>query len=150
LLSVPTGLISETKSELKIITSEGKLIYSNTLVTDYLARYKFEPDTIPQYGGQEVFDEYILTYVNSITKEQFEEYTNNSIKSFFDGIFVDKAKMKDIIQRGEITDRNSFDEIFSDIDSKIIFFPDFASDEGGYYIGYSKSKVKAVALLATD
>src|SRR6185437_13083888 len=115
ILRIPPGLIAKTKSELIIKKHDSQEIYSESFDTYYFARYIFEPDSVPIEGGQDTYDNYMKSYIKSLTKIQFELYTKKAARSLFDDILVSREKLNKIMGwYGEVIDKELFDEVEKD------------------------------------
>ena len=151
LLTIEPGLVKNSKSSLQIITADNHVIYSQTFNTFYFIRLIYDPDTIPTTGGQEEYEKYMKNYAKSITPNQYETYFKKSVGSFFEALsFLDKIKLEELEDFGEINDKNFFNEYLSDTTIKLIDITCFDCDEGASVIGYSKKQKKVVTLLEHD
>ncbi len=152
LLTIPAGPVSGTKSILNIITSDGNIIYADTLRTDYFAYEIFIPDSIPQNISEQSRLKFRSAYMNAVTKEQIENYVSKKIAAFFDGTFVPKSEIK--INRPDeeeyITDKKLYEETIASADAKVIYIPCFDCEEGVSYYAYSKEKNKVLEIFAHD
>lgn len=149
-LTIPSGLISATKSHFTVKTSAGTIIYSETFDTSYFLKGIYEPDTIPRQGGQEVYEAYIENYKNSITRNQYEKYAYENITKFFNDIFVRPSQFKDMEDIGSIVDKGLYQSVLDNKNSKVFWLPCFTCDEGSNYISYSRIKEKASIIFTTD
>jgi hypothetical protein len=150
ILTTPVGLISKSNSTLTIKTFDNRTIFNETFTTDYFVRGVFEPDTIPQIGGQEVYEAYMNNYIVSLTKTKFEAYAKSKINSFLKDVTVTKSQLKEAKSNGTIVNKDLYKSIAENPNSKVIWFPCFDCDEGARFFAYSTNKAKAVEILESD
>jgi hypothetical protein len=152
LLTINPGTIENSKSELKIITAENKIIYKETFKTYYFIKGIEEPETIPT-SSQKDYEKYIKKYKKSLTLNQYKSYFNKNVNNFFDdAVYPIKKNKKHEIKDWEkdIEDEEFLNEVFTDSTVNIIDLVCFDCDEGGKMIGYSKKNNKVKTLLEHD
>jgi hypothetical protein len=152
-LTIMPGLIKDSKSELKIVTYDGRDIYKQVFRSSYFIRRIDQPDTIPS-GGQEVYDNYIEQYRKSLTKKDYEVYIRKNIDSFFGaGYPIDKEFYKDFffdVWADEIADKDFLSEAYNDSTINLVDIACFDREEGAMVIGYSRRRNKLITLLEHD
>lgn len=151
-VSINPGLVKNSKATLKIITIDGKIIYSQSFDAYYFIKWIFEPDTVPHNISQVEYDKYLVNYWRSLTPKQYEIYFKKSVNKFFDAIsFINREKHKDLNALGEdITETDFLAEVNVDPSIKLVDISCFDCDEGGAIIGYSRKQNKVVTLLEHD
>lgn len=151
LLTINPGSIQNSKSELKIITGDIKIIYRQSFGTQYFLKGLEEPETIP-INYQKNYDKYIEKYKKSLTLEQYKTYFNKTSDNFFDGIYLVKRdnyhELKDWAE--DISDDEFLNEVLNDSTVYLLDIACFDCEEGGAMIGYSKKKNKVITLLEHD
>jgi len=153
LLKIAPGMVKNSKAELQIVTTEGKVIYSQTFDAFYFIRGIYEPDTIPTTGGQSVYENYMENYWKAITPKQYEEYFKKSVDSFFNNIYpIDSNKRENLNAWNDedINDKQFWNEILEDRTIKLIDITCFDCSEGGVIIGYSRKQNKVITLIEHD
>jgi hypothetical protein len=150
-LTIKPGLVKNSKAELKIITADNKIIYTQTFDSFYFVRGIYEPDTIPS-GGQEVYENYMEKYWKSLTPKQFEVYFKKNLDNFFDAIYPIEKNKNEAIKAWEedISNKDFLNEVLTDSTIKLIDITCFDCDEGGTIIGYSLKQNKVVTLVEHD
>ncbi|WP_337964629.1 hypothetical protein [uncultured Flavobacterium sp.] len=150
-LTINPGLVKNSKAELQIITSENKIIYTQSFDAFYFIREIYDPETTPS-GGQEVYEKYMEKYWKSITPQQFEAYFKKNVANFFDVISVIENDNSEELKAWEedITDKKFLNEVLTNPAIKLINIPCFDCDEGGEMIGYSLEQNKVILLLEHD
>lgn len=150
LLKVNPGKVKNSKACFQIITSDGRLIYTQTFDAFYFVRGIYEPDTYRDTNGQAEYEAYMQQYWKSITLQQYEAYFKKSLDSFFayiypvDNIEALHAKIDDI------EDKDFWEEIIQDTTIKLFDITCFDCDEGGSIIGFSAKQNKVVTLIEHD
>ena len=152
LLTIDPGMVKNSKSSLQIITTDNKVIYSQSFDTYYFIKWIYDPDTVPTTGGQEAYEKYMENYWKSITPKQYETHFKKSIASFFDALYtMDKTKYADLKNWEEdINDKDFLREVTLDTTINLIDITCFDCDEGGAIIGYSQKQNKVVTLVEHD
>jgi hypothetical protein len=152
-LVIRPGMVKSSKSELHIITSDKRLIYSDTFDTHFFMRGVYEPDTMPPNLDQDEYLRYLDKYWKSIKVNQYEAYFKKSIKQFYEYIsFVNRTELKDFTQNqdGLEIDNEILKEVLADKTIKVMDITCFDCDEGGIFICYSKKQKKIVKFLWHD
>ena len=150
LLIIPPGQITKTVTSLKIIAADSNIIYEDSFKTSYLvSRFYYLSQPAGEHT-QEEYEKYQLTYINSITKLQFEDSALKWANEFFDNVLCDEVEIRNISKNEEnIVDKELFNEITSS-KNRYIWFPLFGADEGTNYIGYSQKRHKACVIMSSD
>lgn len=151
LLTIQPDQINNSKSSLQIITTDNKVLYTQTFDTYYFIKWIYDPDSIPTTVGQDEYEKYLENYKKSITPKKYETYFKSCVDRFFNLIeFVDKRRLEELKVFGDINDNNFLNEFLTDSTIKLISVPCFDCDEGSEIIGYSKIQNKVVTLLEYD
>ncbi|MGB4400102.1 MAG: hypothetical protein WBJ10_12095 [Daejeonella sp.] len=152
LLTIEPGMVRNSKSFLQIITTDNKVIYTQSFDTYYFIKSVYEPDTIPATGGQDAYDRYIENYWKSITPKQYELEFKKNVDSFFEAIYpIPKSEYANLKNWDEnITDHEFLQEVAADTTVHLIDIICFDCDEGGAMIGFSKQRNKVVTLVEHD
>lgn len=143
-LTIYPGLIKKSKSDFKIISNEGRIIYEQEFDSFYFIRGIFVPDSVPS-GGQESYDRYLKEYSSSLTHNQYDQYVKKKIDIFFDHFFVSKEVINEVRQWDDV-DKN----LLLDTTIVLIDVPCFDCDEGGMMYYYSKERKKILTLVSHD
>jgi hypothetical protein len=150
LLTVPPGLVKNSKSVLEIKTAKNKVIYTDTFDTYHFIAGIFRPDTIPTDGIDE-YEKYIAQYHKSLTTDKIQDYFQKNLQDFDSRIkFVERSNLKEMLQWGEVEDKEALNEVMSDPTIILADITCFDCDEGGIVIFYSKKRNKVITLLAHD
>ncbi len=150
ILTIPIGPISKTKTNYCIKTASNKVIFTYDFATNVFVRGIFEPDTIPQQDGQEVYDKYMAQYLRSLKKEQFEAYAIKQAKEVFEGIVTDRSTLAEIVDTTTLDNAIMYKEVMANPSIVVIYIPCFGCDEGGSFYCYSPKEGKAVLLFSSD
>jgi hypothetical protein len=152
LLTIEPGPVKDSKSKLQIITSDRKVIYTQEFHTFYFVKWIYEPDTVPETGGQEAYVNYMENYWRSITPKQYEAYFKKSVNGFFDAIYPIDGKVSATLHAfdEDIDEREFLKEALTDTTIRLIDITCFDCDEGGETIGYSRKQNKVVSLIEHD
>lgn len=152
LLTIEPGMVKNSKSSLQIITTDNKVIYSQTFDTYYFIKWIYDPDTIPTTGGQEAYEKYLENYWKSITAKQYENHFKKSVNSFYEAIYsMDKNRYADLKNwKEDIKDKDFLQEVTADTTIHLFDITCFGCDEGAEIIGYSKKQNKVVTLVEHD
>lgn len=150
LLIINPGLINRSKSELKIITTKGDMIYSQVFDSYCFISGIFQPTSVPP-AERENYDQYLIKYRKSLTANQYDSYVEKKIKQFFETIyFVKKDRLNEINKWGEEANKEALKEVVADTTIIIVDVPYFDSYEGGQMFFYSKRKNAIKILLDHD
>jgi hypothetical protein len=152
ILTIEPGLIKNSKSSLKIITTDNRVIYKQTFDSYYFIKWIYEPDTIPNNLEQEGYEKYLESYWKSITPKQYETHFKKKVDNFFKEIYPIEEKNEAYLKNWEedIKDQAFFQEILADNTIKLFDITCFDCDEGGEIIGYSRKQNKVVRLFEHD
>jgi hypothetical protein len=149
LLTINPGLINKSKSELKIVTVPGRVIYTQVFDSYYFIHGIFLPDSIPS-GGQEVYDRYLIKYRKSLTQNQYASYVKKEIDNFYDAIyFIKRDKLRNLAKWGD-ANKDAVTEVLGDTTIIVTDITCFDCDEGGEMIFYSKKKGGIESLMTHD
>jgi len=149
-LTVLPGLVKNSISTLEIITAKNKVIYKDTFDTYHFVAGIFRPDTIPSDGIEE-YEKYIAQYHKSLTIDKIQDYFQKNLQNFDSKIsFVDRSNFKQMLQWGEVEDKEALNEVMSDPTIILADITCFDCDEGGSVIFFSKKRGKVITLLAHD
>lgn len=151
-LHVLPGLIATSVSILTIKTSDGHVLHTETFDNDYLVRYIFEPQRIPQNLNQNSYTRFFYAYGKAITKKQFENYTIKSARSFFPNS-VSLVSKKDVLEHrdlGSVDNLTLYEKVLADSSPNIINIPCFSCDEGHSFYVYSQEERMAKPILSAD
>jgi hypothetical protein len=151
LLTIEPGLIKNSSAKLQIITTNHKVIYTQSFDALYFVKGIYEPDTVPTTGGQKQYEKYVKTYWKSITSRQYESFFKKSVDNFFSAVYpITKNKYEDLKAWNEdILDKDFLNEVLSDSTIHLIDTC-LGCDEGGEIIGFSKRRNKVISLVGHD
>lgn len=149
ILKVNPGPVKSSKSEFQIRSNDGKIIYSKVFDSFALIMRIFEPNSIPK-GVK--YETYINEYQKSLTTNQYTEYFNRNVQHFFENFStIDRQKFKEMMKNGNILDKESVSEVFTDTSSNLVQVNCFDCDTGGSSVlYYSGKKHKAIEILGHD
>lgn len=129
LLNVPEGLITDTKTTIRIVTKSGKEIYEHTFPTsDLINGY-----TLDEIKTDAEMESYVLLRAKSLLKEGLYQ--------------ADKLPEDSYLSQAHREDFNDY-EVFNHLKNtgKIIFHY-CLNEESHYYMGYSPGKQKVVSII---
>jgi hypothetical protein len=147
-LTIYPGLINNSKSDFKIITSEGVVIYEQVFDSFYFTRGVFVPDSVPT-AEQGSYDQYLKKYKMSLTQKQYDRHIKKRIDHFFDGTFVTKEVLEQLNGWDDV-DKTVLKEILSDTTIVVADIACYDCDEGGSMIYFSRTKKKIETLVSHD
>lgn len=149
ILKVNPGPVKSSKSEFQIKSNDGKIIYSKVFDSFALIMKIFEPNSIPK-GVK--YETYINEYQKSLTTNQYTDYFNKNVQHFFENFStIDRQKLKEMMKDGNILDKESVSEVFTDTSSNLVHVNCFDCDTGGSSVlYYSAKKRKAIEILGHD
>lgn len=152
ILKISPGLIKYSKAELRIVTSAGTVIYTQTFDAFYFIRGIYESDTTTIPDGQDSYEAQMEKYWKSITAKQYEDYFRKSIDSFYTNIYMLESTKPETFNaaKDEIVDNDFLNEIITDSTIKLVDITCFDCYEGGTVIGFSRKKNKVSILLEHD
>ena len=128
-ISVPKGLIIETKTTIRIISMQGKVIYEHIFPTS---------DLVNGYATEDIksdleMQKYVLTVAKSLLKDGLQQPSQLSEDSY-----LNQATKEDF---------NNYD-VFVDIKNTNKFMLHYClNEESHYYLGYSIKKKKVVEII---
>ncbi|WP_243348656.1 hypothetical protein [Parabacteroides sp. FAFU027] len=149
IIEIPAGLIAKSKSRFVIKDNDGKTIYEETFDTHYLVRDIFDPETIPT-ESQEAIDRYRKKYIYSLTKKQFETFTQKEVDRNLNIFFCNRQDIISMNNDEGIINKEFYHEVISDSTLKIISLPCFDCDEGVYILSFSKQKGRVIRFMSLD
>ena len=149
-LRVFPGPLATSLSVFTIKATDNRLLYCDTFHTHSLIKYIFEPDTTPHDGGQAAYDNYMRSYVSSITRQQYEDYLHKQVTTFFESIFVRADEIRHIADDITVQDDPLYKKAMKDTSVKIFYLNDYEQDEGGHYFVYSAAEKTAVSIVSAD
>ncbi len=149
LLTINPGLINKSKSEFKILSDQGELIYTQIFDSYSFIIGIFQPPSVPP-SGQEVYDRYRTEYIKSLTQNQYDSYVKKNIENFYDQIhFLKRDRLNDLSKWDE-TNKEALKEVLSDTTIILVDISCFDCYEGGEIVFYSKDSKDIKTLLSHD
>jgi len=149
-LRVFPGPVAASLSVFTIKTTDNRLLFCDTFHTHSLVSGIFEPDTIPQKGGQAAYEKYMRSYISSFTRKQYEDYLHKQVTTFFESIFVRADEIRHIAVDITVQDDPLYKKAMKDTSVKIFYLNDYEQDEGGHYFVYSAAEKTAVSIVSAD
>lgn len=154
-LKVVPGLIARSKSELRVITADNRVIYSQVFATIYFARNIIE-EHVPYSGGpggiQKIEDlNKRISAFDTLSKTHIENEISASIKEVFKDMYITRQQVIDATGDGYIGDTVLYNEVIKPASGlKVISIPCFDCGEGDRFIAYSAMEKKAKDILSMD
>lgn len=150
---IPVGPVGETKSIMTISTSGKDLIFSDTINTISLAQWMAYPDEVPANLNRIQYLHFMINYLNRLSEKDVQEFLEDKAGTIFSRIFTEKAELRDpetMALLNKDIPKELYNEVMSSDDTNIIFWPCYNCEEGGNYLGYSKSKKTVINLASSD
>ncbi|MCO4292398.1 hypothetical protein NF867_05930 [Solitalea sp. MAHUQ-68] len=128
-LNIPKGLVTETKTTIRVVTKQGEVIYEHTFATS---------DLINGYDTEEIktdveMEKYILSLAKSLLKEGLYDPSELSEESYLNQATKEDFNDYEVFENIKKTDR--------------IMFHYCLNEESNYYLGYSDKKKKVVKII---
>lgn len=149
-LVVPAGPLAVTKARISI-RANGQIVYTDSFDTRYFTKFIWNPDTVPAALSGEAYEQYLLQFSRSLSREEVERRTWAGIINFFNDISFTPSELKAIAKYGNMTYSEFYAEISRDSTRRIVVLPCFSCEaESRCYLTYLPKEKRVLSLVVAD